>query len=315
MKAGRIALVACHWIGDTFWASQVVPALRQRFPAAELYAISQPHCLDLWEGLIAPDRRLAAGEVVSDRRRQSVSWSAISDRAAAIKPIGFDLVIDLTGNRYSAWFTFLLRPGWSIGFDGNELGALYSHRVARAQRAGQHLMLRPFRVIEPLLGRFVPPKVPCPPKTAYSPAQIAADMGLTERRYVVMAPGAGWPAKCWPAEKFSQVRQSLTQAGMSVVITGSSAQTPLAKTVAGDDARCRLFMGQPLGKVIALLDASAGFVGNDSGSAHLSAAIGKPTAVIFTGATDPASCRPIGPPGCVRIFQSHAEVQDVAGMF
>ena len=32
----RILLLMCHWIGDTFWAMQIIPALRKRYPDAEI---------------------------------------------------------------------------------------------------------------------------------------------------------------------------------------------------------------------------------------------------------------------------------------
>jgi len=155
--ARRIAIVACHWVGDTFWATQVAEPLQRRFPGSEVYAISKPSGLELWNGLVEADHRIAAAAVVSDRRREEVSWPAIAARAAELRAIGFDLVIDLTGNRYSAYFTFLLRPVVALGFDGGELGWLYSQRVADAARPKRHLSERPFRVIEPLLSGWGEP--------------------------------------------------------------------------------------------------------------------------------------------------------------
>ena len=304
----RIAIVACHWIGDTVWASQVVPALRARFPKAELFVFSKPHCMDLWEGLIEPDHRISAAEVISDRRRESVAWRAIARLAARHRPSGFDVVIDLTGNRYSALFTFLLRPGYSIGFDGNECGWLYSSNVRDAERIGRHLMERPFRVIEPLIGSFCPPELPAPPQTTVSPATLCAELGLPGD-YAVLAPGAGWPAKQWPAERFVLAREAFNAARLAVVIAGSAAETSLCQAVAGP-ANC-VAAGLPLSNIIALLKAARGFVGNDSGLGHLAAALGVPTAVIFTGATDPALCRPLGPAHTVKVFLGDPPVPEV----
>lgn len=307
----RIAIVACHWIGDTFWAGQVVPALREKFPRAEFLAISQPHCLDLWEGLIEPGRRLPAGEVVSDRRRQRVSWPAIAARARQLRQLDFDLVIDLTGNRYSAAFSFLLRPQWSVGFDGGELGWLYSLKVKDAELPGRHLIERPFRVIAPLVGRFAAPALPIPPQTRYDPQALLERLRIT-KPFVVIGPGAGWPAKQWPIENFIRVRECLNAAGLAVLAVGSIAEKEVCERLAGDGPHNAAFVGEDLGKVIALLQAARGYVGNDSGLAHLSAAMGRPSAVIFTGATDPALCRPLGPDGCVRVFGADSPPKDIA---
>lgn len=331
----RIVIVACHWIGDTFWASQVVPILRERFPQAELFALSKPHCLDLWEGLLEPDHRIAAGEVVSDRRRERVSWRSIAGAARKIEtdpafapfaktgsvlefPNGnthgrdalatFDLVIDLTGNRYSALFTFLLRPRHSIGFDGNELGWLYSLNVEDAERPDTHLSHRPFRVIEPLIGAFALPEAPAPPRTRVDPQVLRAELGLT-KDYVVLAPGAGWPAKQWPTGRFIRIREALNAAGLAVAAAGSAAEEALCRAVAGSSSENRVFAAQALSKVIALLQPARGFAGNDSGLGHLAAALGIPTAVVFTGATGPALCRPLGP--CAHAFEAAVAPDDV----
>ena len=152
ISARRVAIVACHWIGDTFWATQVFPVLERRFPEAELFAVCKPATEDLWHGLLERTHVLPAPQVASDRLRERHPLLAIRRRARELRGIGFDLVIDLTGNRYSALFTWWLRPAASLGFDGGELGWLYSHRVADAERPGRHLSERPFRVVEPLLA-------------------------------------------------------------------------------------------------------------------------------------------------------------------
>ena len=74
LGAGKIALVACHWLGDTFWASQVVPALARRFPHSLIYAITKSHSIDLWAGLVSPERVIRGDEVLSDRHRERKAY-------------------------------------------------------------------------------------------------------------------------------------------------------------------------------------------------------------------------------------------------
>jgi ADP-heptose:LPS heptosyltransferase len=305
ISARRIALITCHWIGDTFWAAQVVPALLQRFPGAELYAIGSPVTADLWNGLVPRDRVLAAPEVVSDRRRQRVRWGAIRRRARELGRLGFDLAIDLTGNRYSAAFTYWLRPAASVGFDGGELGWLYSLRVADAERVGRHLSERPFRVIEPLLGEGAEAfayRLPLRPPEATRPAgEVREELGVAGRSYFVLAPGAGWPAKEWPPERFIEAGRCLAGGG-AVVVVGSAAEEALCRRLAGGIPGAKTWTGRPIGEVVALLGEARGVLANDSGVAHLAAALGRPTAAVFTGATDPQLCRPLGQAECVRVF-------------
>ncbi len=312
----RIAILACHWIGDTLWAVQTVRPLRRRFPHAELYAITKPACIDLWNGFLPAERILPAGEVVSDRRREPVSRRRLHNRARQLRRYGFDLIIDLTGNRYSAAMSFLLRPEMSLGFDGNELGLLYSHRVPDAERPGEHLSHRPLRVIAPLLSHRDRPSAykcpPAPPAPTVPAAEARRRLGLANRAYCVLAPGAGWEAKRWPAASFRRVGELLERSYREVVVVGSAGERELCESVTADMDNARVSVGRPLGEVVGLLSEACGVVANDSGIAHIAAALGRPTAAIFTGETDPRLCRPLGPPGCVNVFGPKVRPHDVA---
>lgn len=310
----RILLVACHWIGDTLWAAQVVPALSQRFPGARITAICKPQCVDLWNGLLPLADVMATTAVISDRTRERASVWAISRLARRLRG-KFDLVIDLTGNRYSALFSFLLRPRWSVGFDGGEVGWLYSHNVADAERPGRHLGERPFRVIEPLLaggGEAFAYRLPQPPQPACQPGQLIESLGLAGRPFAVVAPGAGWAAKRWSPEKFLDVAGRLVLAGWRVVLVGSKAEEYLCQRLSTGIDDAAVFCGRPLGQAIALMGQARGVIANDSGLGHLAAAMDRPTAVVFAGRTDPALCAPLSRNAAVGIFTAEATPQEVA---
>jgi ADP-heptose:LPS heptosyltransferase len=313
-----VAIIACHWIGDTLWAVQTVEPLRRRFPAADLYAVTKPACIDLWNGRLPAERVLPAAEVVSDRRRERVSWRRLRRRARELRGLACDVVVDLTGNRYSAAMSFLLRPAASLGFDGGELGGLYSVRVADAERPGEHLSQRPFRAIEPLLDAWDEPfayrGAPQPPEPTRSPAEVRSELDLADRPYCVLAPGAGWAAKQWSADAFRRLAELVAKTGCGVVVVGSGAERDLCEYVAAGAAGAKVAAGRPLGEVVALLSEARGVAANDSGIGHLAAALGRPTASIFTGETNPALCRPLGPPDCVEVFALGATPEDVAAV-
>ena len=306
----RVALIACHWIGDTFWATQVLGPLQVQYPDAKFFAITKPASVDLWHRLLPPDRVIAAPEVTSDARRERAGWRTLARRAEELRALEFDLVIDLTGNRYSAFFVFRLRPVRSIGFAGGELGWLYSQSVPNIERPGRHLSERPFRVIEPLLAGSPRPfahGMPLrPPTPTCTFEEIAREVGLVAESFFVLAPGAGWPEKEWGAANFIRVGQALAEQGAAILVTGAPAQRSLCEQVAGAIPGA-LVSWAPIGRTAALLQAAAGVLLNDSGLGHLAAAFGRRTAVVFTGATDPRLYAPLGPPGQVKVFQAEAE--------
>ena len=135
---------------------------------------------------------------------------------------------------------------------------------------------------------------------------LMATRGLDARRYakgavdpslVVIHPGSGGAAKCWPASDFAAVARRLVEAGRRVRVTLGEVERermPDADAAAFESAGAEVsWPGDLLGLLDAVLPASA-FVGNDSGPGHLAAAVGVPTVSIFT-ATDPAVWRPTGP--------------------
>jgi heptosyltransferase III len=97
----------------------------------------------------------------------------------------------------------------------------------------------------------------------------------------VIHPTATAAAKTWPALRFVEVARRLEAGGTPVVFIGG----------AGDDlspfAPFPTRSGAPLGEIKSLLAKGALFVGNDSGPAHMAAAFGVPSVVLF-GASDPA---------------------------
>ena len=310
VEAKRVAIVACHWLGDTLWASQTIGAIQRRFPHAELYAITKPGSIDIWNGWLMPDRILAAPEVVSDSQREKVSWRGLARRAKGWRSRNFDLVIDLTGNRYSAFFTFWMKPACSVGFQGDELGWLYSHCVPDVEKRDGHLSERPFRVIQPLVtGASISiPLVPRPPMPTVTLDKALREVGIKGPPFYVLVPGAGWSKKEWNPDSFIRAGKMLAEKG-SIIVTGSPSQAALCQKVAHGITDAKVSLA-PIGRVAALLQASNGVLSNDTGLAHLAAAYGRKVVVVFRD-TDPKRYTPLGPKGQVHVFKDHDRVEAV----
>jgi ADP-heptose:LPS heptosyltransferase len=119
---------------------------------------------------------------------------------------------------------------------------------------------------------------------------------LQPGRLVVMAPGSGWPGKCWPAERFAQLADWLVgRYGVQVVLTGSPAERGLCELVRG---HMRAQAGAAAGvfsidESAALIERAALLVGNDSAPVHLAAAMNRPTISLW-GPTFPEAWAPHG---------------------
>ncbi|MBL9079413.1 MAG: glycosyltransferase family 9 protein [Planctomycetes bacterium] len=134
--------------------------------------------------------------------------------------------------------------------------------------------------------------------------QWPADAWLCARRTapadgaIVLAPGSGGAAKCWPRPRWLALAAALPQPPH--VLVGPT-------EIERDDPRCwpwpvaPTFVVEPEPVVVArrLAVTARAFVGNDSGPTHLAAMLGVPTVALF-GPSDARVFAPQGP--CCRVL-------------
>jgi ADP-heptose:LPS heptosyltransferase len=112
----------------------------------------------------------------------------------------------------------------------------------------------------------------------------AAAAGLDPGRpYAVLHPGASAPSRRWPPERFAAVGDALAARGLEVLVTGvRSEAATVAEVVRRMRAPARDLTGRlSLGGLAAVLRHAALLVTNDTGPAHLAAALGTPSVTVF----------------------------------
>jgi heptosyltransferase-2 len=108
--------------------------------------------------------------------------------------------------------------------------------------------------------------------------------------FIVLAPGAAYgPAKQWPVAHFAQLAALLKSQGREVAVVGTPAERSLGDAI---DA-VNLAGATDLASLIGVMRHAGGFVGNDSGVAHIAGALGLPGVVIY-GSTSDAHSGQIG---------------------
>lgn len=109
---------------------------------------------------------------------------------------------------------------------------------------------------------------------------LLAEVGLSDRAYVVLHPGSHLPDRRWPAERFAAVSTAIAEQGVAVVVTGTDGERELAARVAGEHG-VGLAGRLSLGALGALFERSCGVITNDTGTSHVAAAVGAPSVVVF----------------------------------
>jgi lipopolysaccharide heptosyltransferase II len=114
--------------------------------------------------------------------------------------------------------------------------------------------------------------------------------GITpERPYAVLHPGASAASRRWPAARFGAVARALGQQGLAVVLSGGPDELALIDSVLqGALATPRpalpvlsLAGRLALGELAALIAGAQVLVANNSGPAHLAAALGTPVVNLY----------------------------------
>jgi heptosyltransferase-2 len=113
---------------------------------------------------------------------------------------------------------------------------------------------------------------------------------------LTLCPGAtNSRAKRWPAERFAETADRLAaENGFQTIIVGTAGDVEVAEEVARRmRSRVAVFAGKTnIAELKALLACTSLVVSNDTGTAHVAAALGVPTAVVF-GPTEHISTRPL----------------------
>lgn len=157
-----------------------------------------------------------------------------------------------------------------------------------------------------LLGVPAIPPDPCPwkldPKALAGARQSLAGIApKVLRPSLVIHPGAGSPAKCWPLEKFLQLAKAFSsrsgfgsRSGGVVFVLGPVERERWPAGTVGEIARRYAVLDCPsLIDLAVVVQAATVVVGNDSGVTHLAAAMGTPTVALF-GPTRPEHFAPRG---------------------
>lgn len=141
------------------------------------------------------------------------------------------------------------------------------------------------------LVRFVPASPPPLEPTAEERAQAQILVDGLGPGFLALHPGSGSPGKNWPAERYRALSERLSPGRRFLLVEGPADARACAPLRALPEA---VRAGSlPLRVLGAILARSGLFIGNDSGVAHLAAAFGAPSLVLF-GPTSARAWRPLG---------------------
>lgn len=262
MRRKKVLVWRVGGVGDTVLLIPVLRALRRHFPRSHIVVVGNPEPLSL---AIPP-----ADEV---RSADEALWATLFSRPSdELKDClkNFELAVVYTEDEV------LVRNLEGIvgrvvcwpPLPGDE-----THEAEHLLKALQALGIRD--------------EDPTPRIEAYKDLELKG-------KVLAVHPGSGSPEKNWPPDRFAELILWAEELGVSpLLICGPADRVAVEAVVDALGRWVPIAKDLSLREVAGLLARCSAFVGNDSGIAHIAAAVGTPTVVIF-GPTEPKVWAPVG---------------------
>jgi lipopolysaccharide heptosyltransferase I len=283
----RILIVRLGALGDLVHALPVVAALRTALPDARIdWLVETKHraLLDLVDGL----SHVVAVRPSAPRGDESLRAAVPQLRAAR-----YDVCLDLQGLVKSALLARASGARRVIGFPSGSLRepaarALYGETAGRDTG---HVIDKNLSVLEALDIRTAARRFPLRREASPVPAAVRVMLrgdGVADR-FIVLNPGAAWPNKRWPADRFAELaaRVRRTHGLRSVVLWGPREDDLAAAVAARSQGAACMAPATAILDVVALAREAALVVSGDTGPLHLAAAVGAPIVGLYSP-TDPS---------------------------
>lgn len=284
----RFLIVRLGSLGDVIHAIPVAAALRDRYPDARIDWLSDPRYVELLALVRGVDT-----VVPVDTRRVAPVLRTVRE----LRRRRYDAVIDLQGLVKSALLARVCGAARTIGFPAGHL----REPVARSfytetpePGAARHVIAKNLALAAALgadTSRIVFPIAIPSSAVAERMASEAGDGG-----YVLVNPGAAWPNKRWPPDRFGAAAASMRERyGLrSLVLWGPGEESLAAAVVAASAGAADVAPATTIRDLVDLSHRARLMVSGDTGPLHIAAAVGTPIVALF-GPTWPERNGPWSP--------------------
>jgi heptosyltransferase-2 len=299
--AARVGVRLPNWLGDALMARPFLSELRRLAPRARIRATGPPALLALLASDGAWDEELPWPPTTAARPAQGGAGGDESPDVESSDVETFEILFILPPSFSSAWNGWRGGARERVGFAADGRSPLLTRAVRRLPRGERHLAREYLDLLGPGESVPVPASLAVPAGGVEAAAALRREAGAMERPYAVLAPGAIYgPAKRWPVARWIPLASALAARGLRPLACGGAADREACEAVAAAGDAASLAGRTSLAAQAALCAGAALVVSNDSGLAHLAAAVGAPTVTLF-GSTSSAWTAPLGPR--VRIVQ------------
>jgi lipopolysaccharide heptosyltransferase I len=280
-------------LGDVVHGIPVAAALRQEFPASRIDWMVDPRYVELLDLVKGIDRRIAV-----DPRdiRRGIARDKFKETMRELRAADYEAVIDLQGLVKSAMLARSVRGRRTIGFPRKHLReplARLFYTVAPDPGDATHVIYKNLALLAPL--KVIDRRLRFPIEIPHTPTVTQIVERFGPNGYVLINPGAAWPNKQWPPERFGEVAAAIARdfGWRSLVLWGPGEQDIAHAVVAASGGAAELSPPTTITDIVGIARSARLMISGDTGPLHIAAAIGTPIVALF-GPTRPDRNGPWG---------------------
>jgi len=287
----RVLVVRLRSMGDTVLTTPSLFALRRFLPQARIDILLEDWVAPVLDGSDLIDR------VITIPRESKTARARVARELRAAR---YDVVYNLHGGTTATLLARATGAGHRVGFEHYQYARLHNHVAPSSLEIWQRPKLHSVEQQLALIGWTGVPVTDRPgtklavtdrARAAVSEKLLAAGV-LHNESIAVVHPTAAFDTKQWATEKFARVTEELWARGLTPVVIVAPRERATAESLVDQSrARAVALSDLSLPEVTALCSRAHLFAGNDSGIAHIAAAAGAPSVVIF-GSSNRVHWRP-----------------------
>jgi lipopolysaccharide heptosyltransferase II len=277
----RVLVVRLRSIGDTVLSTSSLIALRRFLPDARIDILLEDWVAPVLEGLETIDNVLKV-EKTSGSRFQT-AWK--------IRRNKYDVAFNLHGGTTATFFVRASGARHRVGFANYQYSFLYNHLLSSSADFWQQEKTHSAEQQLALLG-FVGVPVEDRPKSRLDITKEAkksieeklagSRLSPPDSRLALIHPATAFATKQWATENFAKVIDYFSSRNIFCVAVASRKEAQILEELSQKTSTIfHRFTDLTLPEITALAARAEIFVGNDSGIAHMAAAVQTPSVVIF----------------------------------
>jgi heptosyltransferase-2 len=300
-KISRIVVRGTNWVGDAVMTVPALREIRRLFPDAHITLATRSWAEGLFEDAeFLDDLMVHEGSGLRSVIHQVREWRRRS----------FDLAILLPNSLETALVASLAGIPLRVGYATDGRQRLLTHPLDLPEsRSSQHEVFYYLNIIARLewlvkrdqsfLNTQPDASLEISESRKLAARGLLLSSGITDgRRLIALCPGSiNSRAKRWPVDRYATLADRfIDEYGADVLLIGSAAEKEVSLEVSGRmrNKPVMLTGKTELKDLVAVLSLVDLLVTNDTGPAHIAAALGRSTLVIF-GPTNPLTTRPFSP--------------------